>query len=92
MHVISLWSGSRNISTALLYSFAQRQDCDVVDEPLYANYLSQVEVEHLGRTEVLATMDPNGHEVIAQLLKEGDKPLRFLKNMSHYWIGQYISS
>ena len=87
MHVISLWSGPRNVSTALMYSFAQRQDCDVVDEPLYAHYLSQVEVEHPGRAEVLATMNPDGHKVIAQLLKEGDKPLRFLKNMAHHWIG-----
>ena len=36
---IQLWSGPRNVSTALMYSFAQRPDTRVVDEPLYAHYL-----------------------------------------------------
>ena len=38
---ICLWSGPRNISTALMYSFAQRDDTAVYDEPLYAHYLSK---------------------------------------------------
>ena len=37
--IISLWSGPRNVSTALMYSFAQRSDTQVIDEPLYAHYL-----------------------------------------------------
>ena len=39
MKKICLWSGPRNISTALMYSFAQRDDTRVVDEPLYGHYL-----------------------------------------------------
>ena len=42
---ICLWSGPRNISTALMYSFAQRPQCKVFDEPLYAHYLSNISEE-----------------------------------------------
>ena len=36
---ICLWSGPRNISTALMYAFGQRSDTEIIDEPLYAHYL-----------------------------------------------------
>lgn len=86
MRPISLWSGPRNVSTALMYSFAQRVDCEVVDEPLYAHYLSRVNVDHPGREEVLATMNHDGKKVLDHLLLPGAKPLRFIKNMAHHWI------
>ena len=44
---ICLWSGPRTISTALMYSFAQRSDCSVFDEPLYAHYLNSVSEENV---------------------------------------------
>jgi ABC-type nitrate/sulfonate/bicarbonate transport system ATPase subunit len=50
---IHLISGPRNISTALMYSFAQRSDTLVSDEPFYALYLSTVQVDHPGKAEVL---------------------------------------
>ena len=86
MRAISLWSGPRNVSTALMYSFAQREDCEVIDEPLYAHYLSKVDVHHPGEEEVLATMNHDGREIIDQLLIPGDRPLRFIKKMAHHWI------
>jgi hypothetical protein len=51
---LNLISGPRNISTALMYSFAQRTDTRVVDEPFYALYLSESGAEHPGREDVLA--------------------------------------
>ncbi|MEM7110626.1 MAG: sulfotransferase family protein [Bacteroidota bacterium] len=86
MRIISLWSGPRNVSTALMYSFAQRTDFEVVDEPLYGHYLLEVNVDHPGRAEVLATMNSNGTEVLHDQLKPGSRPYRFLKNMAHHWI------
>lgn len=86
MRVISLWSGPRNVSTALMYAFAQRQDCEVVDEPLYAHYLSRVDADHPGRKEILASMNTNGKEVIENQMRPGIKPIRFLKNMAHHWV------
>lgn len=87
MRIISLWSGPRNVSTALMYSFAQRHDCEVVDEPLYAHYLSHVNVDHPGKKEIVATMDTDGSQVMKEQLVPGMRPLRFLKNMAHHWMG-----
>ena len=37
---VAMWSGPRNISTAMMRAFENRGDCEVVDEPLYAHYLA----------------------------------------------------
>ena len=69
-HRINLWSSPRNISTALMYSFAQRPDTQVVDEPLYAHYLlhQPTEAAHPGRAEILASQENDGERVVTQLL------------------------
>ena len=87
MQIISLWSGPRNVSTALMYSFAQREDTEVIDEPFYGHYLSEVPVDHPGREEILTHMETDGIRVMEHLLLKGQKPLRFIKNMAHHWIG-----
>jgi hypothetical protein len=85
---LSMWSGPRNVSTALMYSFRQRSDTDVFDEPLYGHYLYTSGAEHPGRDEVLAAMDTNGERVVRDvLLKNSDKPIRFYKNMAHHLLG-----
>jgi hypothetical protein len=84
---ICLWSGPRNISTALMYSFAQRDDTVVYDEPLYAHYLSKTPAReyHPGAEEVIATMENDGEKVIRDLiLGEHPKPVAFFKNMTHH--------
>ena len=60
---ICLWSGPRNISTALMYSFAQRSDTLVYDEPLYAYYLknSNAKKYHPGAKDILSSMENNSH-------------------------------
>lgn len=50
---IAMWSGPRNISTALMRSWENRPDTAVVDEPLYAHYLRETGIDHPGRDEVL---------------------------------------
>ena len=66
---INLWSGPRNVSTALMYAFAQRRDTQVVDEPLYAHYLtvSDADEYHPGAADVLATQDNDGARVVREL-------------------------
>jgi len=84
---ICMWSGPRNVSTAFMYSFAQRADTRVVDEPLYAHYLKVTGVEHPGREETLAVMENDGLKVIDQvILGEVDKPVFFIKNMGHHFL------
>ena len=65
---INLWSGPRNVSTALMYSFAQRADTRVVDEPLYAHYLRVSGADHPGREEVLAALDQDGERVVREVI------------------------
>ena len=51
---LAVWSGPRNISTALMRSWENRPDTVVVDEPLYAAFLARTGIDHPGRAEVLA--------------------------------------
>lgn len=85
---ICLWSGPRNISTALMYSFAQRSDTKIVDEPLYAHYLSKTNahIYHPGANEILASMENDGNKVIANMLGPQDKPIVFFKQMTHHLV------
>lgn len=78
-----------------MYSFAQRTDTQVVDEPLYGYYLSISGAEHPGREEVLSHMDQNGSRVINHLLHtDYGKPCLFIKNMAHHLmeLDQYFLS
>ncbi|UII22456.1 sulfotransferase family protein [Fulvivirga ligni] len=87
MKILSLWSGPRNVSTALMYSFAQRPDTHVIDEPLYAHYLANTPVEHPGGDEVLQVMENDGDKVLTDLFDDDHSAdLIFLKNMAHHWI------
>ena len=84
---INLWSGPRNVSTAVMYSFRQRSDTRVVDEPLYAHYLRVSGAEHPGREEVLAAMDNDGERVVREVvLGPCDRPVLFMKQMAHHLI------
>lgn len=87
---ISLWSGPRNISTTLMYSFAQRSDTKVFDEPLYAYYLNNNEAAkayHPGAENILNSMETDGEKVINTMLTETTKPVLFFKNMTHHLPG-----
>jgi len=85
---LSVWSGPRNISTALMYAFRQRQDTEVFDEPLYGHYLAVTGRLHPGRDQILAAMDRDGRRVVADvLLGSGERPVRFYKNMAHHLVG-----
>lgn len=86
---ICLWSGPRNVSTALMYSFAQRPDVQVVDEPLYGHYLSVSGAEHPGRKAILDAMDCDGDRVMQQLIQQQtDHPgvRLFMKHMAHHLV------
>ncbi len=84
---INLWSGPRNVSTALMYAFAQRSDTRVVDEPLYGHYLRVDDAVHPGMDEVMATMDCNGERVVRDLvLGPCKEPVLFMKQMAHHLV------
>ncbi|WP_375174070.1 HAD family hydrolase [Pseudooceanicola sp.] len=64
---IACWSGPRNISTALMYSFSNRADCGAVDEPFYAAYLAATGKDHPMRAEILAAQPQDPEAVISAL-------------------------
>ena len=85
---LAMWSGPRNISTAMLRAWENRPDTWVVDEPLYAHYLTQVEVSHPGVDEVIAHHESDWRKVIAGLtgaIPHG-RTIYYQKHMSHHWL------
>src|SRR4029453_13941467 len=64
---IALWSGPRNISTAMMRAWGNRDDTVVIDEPLYAHYLSVTRKPHPGADEVLAGGETNWRKAVAAL-------------------------
>lgn len=85
--IINLISNPRNISTAMMYSFAQRKDTLVVDEPFYAYYLRISPVLHPGREEVLAAMEQNPDKILEDIVQKATlKAVLFIKNMAHHLI------
>ena len=89
MHAICLWSGPRNVSTALMYSFAQRADTIVVDEPLYGHFLRVTGTIHPGRDEVLATVNTDGDAAMRDLLAtrpDNSRRILFMKQMAHHLV------
>ena len=83
---IMLWSSPRNISTALMYSFAQRSDTKVVDEPFYAYYLTQVnnKVDHPGKREIINSQSSSFKDIVNEIEMFMGKDILFVKNMTHH--------
>ena len=83
---IAMWSGPRNISTALMRSWGSRPDSFVTDEPLYAHYLNETHAPHPGADEVIAHGETDWRKVVAYLTGPipGGKSIWFQKHMSHH--------
>lgn len=80
-----MWSGPRNISTALMRSWENRADCSVVDEPFYAAYLSSTGLQHPCRDEILRSQSTSYAEVARQLATAPvDTPMQYQKHMTHH--------
>ena len=96
---IAMWSGPRNISTALMRAWENRQDTVVVDEPFYAHYLAATGRDHPGRDEVIASQSPDWRVVVAQLRSPLPPRVRisYAKHMAHHllpsvgreWLGDF---
>ena len=84
---ICLWSCPRNVSTALMYAFAQREDTQVFDEPLYAHYLKVSGAIHPGREKVLQALENDGDKVVYEVILQKSEKLIFHKLMTHFLLG-----
>lgn len=96
---IAMWSGPRNISTALMRSWGSRADTAVVDEPFYAHYLHVTGRGHPGREAILRSQ-PTDWRPVAEVLTgpvPGGKPIYYQKHMAHHllpgmdgsWLGAF---
>ena len=83
---LAVWSGPRNISTAMMRAWENRGDCAVIDEPLYAHYLAQTGLDHPGREEVIAAGEADWRRVAAVLTGPvpGGKAIFYQKHMTHH--------
>ncbi len=88
MKVINLISGPRNLSTALMYSFAQRLDMKVLDEPFYGYYLSNadVKIQHPCHNEIVRTMPNDAALVLNQIRALSSSHHVFVKGMAHHYL------
>ena len=85
---LAVWSGPRNISTAMMYSFANRSDFDAVDEPFYASYLNYTGLNHPMRNDILGSQPINPREVIETLTGEQNvgSSNQYQKHMTQHMI------
>ena len=86
---IAMWSGPRNISTAMMRAWENRPDTAVVDEPFYAFYLAETGLDHPGRDAVLAGQ-PTDWRAVARALVEEPVPegraIHYQKHMTHHML------
>ena len=85
---IAMWSGPRNISTAMMRSFGNRPDCAVSDEPFYAAYLAATGLIHPQTEEILASQPREPAAVVAQVTGPvpGGRALWYQKHMTHHML------
>jgi hypothetical protein len=88
---IAMWSGPRNISTAMMRAWGNRGDTFVVDEPFYAYYLKATGKKHPDAKEIIAQGETNWREIVARLTEEPFPPgkrIFFQKHMTHHLLPQ----
>ncbi|KAJ3698087.1 hypothetical protein LUZ61_001792 [Rhynchospora tenuis] len=84
VEVIHAWSTPRSLSTSLMYSFAQRDDMEIVDEPFYANFLRVTGVERPYRDELLSRTAPDLNKLVNEVIfGPGSKKYRYCKQIAY---------
>ncbi len=85
---IAMWSGPRNISTAMMRSWGNRPDTAVVDEPFYAHYLDVTRADHPGAEEVIAAGERDWEKVVRALAGDAPngRPVFYQKQMTHHFL------
>jgi hypothetical protein len=84
MKWIAMWSGPRTVSTALMRSWENRPDTVVADEPLYSFYLSNTDIDHPGRDEIIASQPSDWRAVIDELISTNTAKISYAKMMTHH--------
>jgi Sulfotransferase domain len=85
---VAMWSGPRNISTAMMRAFGNRQDTAVIDEPFYGAFLARTGTDHPMREDVLAACPTDPRSIAQGLLGPvpGGRPIFYQKHMCHHMV------
>jgi hypothetical protein len=85
---IAMWSGPRNLSTAMMYAFGNRADFAAWDEPFYAAYLAASGIDHPMKAEIIAADESDPAKVAARCIGPipGGKPHFYMKHMPHHML------
>ena len=83
---IAMWSGPRNISTAMMRAWENRADCAVMDEPFYGAYLAETGVAHPMRAEILAATATDWAAIARTCAERADMPVLYQKHMCQHMI------
>ena len=84
-----MWSGPRNLSTAMMRSFGSRADTVVTDEPFYGAYLKDSGADQPIREEVIASMDCDWASIARTLSGPASAPVWYQKHMAHHMVGPF---
>lgn len=82
---IAMWSGPRNLSTAMMYSFGARDDFDVMDEPFYAPFLKTTGADHPMREQIITAHETDPGQVDNMCRADGS-PHLYMKHMPHHML------
>jgi len=82
---IAMWSGPRNLSTAMMRAWENRADTCVVDEPFYAHFLHATGLDHPMREAVIAAGDTDWRRVVERLVTPPDTGLFYQKHITTHW-------
>ena len=86
---IAMWSGPRNISTAMMYAFSNRADCVGWDEPFYGAYLKATGLKHPMFEEIIAANECEFSKVAEACLRPATRPVFYQKHMTHHMLPQF---
>ena len=86
---IAMWSGPRNLSTAMMRSFSQRADCTVWDEPFYAAYLAETGLAHPMREEVIEAGERDAAIISKRCAAPGTRAHFYQKHMTHHMLDSF---
>ena len=86
---IAMWSGPRNISTAMMRAFENRRDTTVIDEPVYAHYLSRTGADHPGKDDVLISQSTDWNSIVKLITGPvpNEQLIWYQKHMVHHVVG-----
>lgn len=86
---IAMWSGPRNISTAMMRAWENRADTRVVDEPFYAHFLQHTGLDHPMSDEIIAAGNTDWRAVVEQLLTPPDSGIFYQKHITTHWLEHF---